>query len=46
MKTLLEGLYASVVDGSPPPISHREILLTSRIMDRIFEQVRTPACRE
>ena len=40
MRTLLEAFYASIADGHPAPISHGEILRTSRIMDRIFEQVR------
>jgi predicted dehydrogenase len=46
MKTLIEAFYASVADGTPPPLSHREILLTSRIMDRIFERTRPAAHRE
>lgn len=39
MKCLIESFYGSIAAGSPPPISYREILLTSRIMDAIFEQV-------
>ena len=40
MKYLIESFYDCVRDPSVPlPISHREILLTSRIMDAIFEQV-------
>jgi predicted dehydrogenase len=46
MKTLFEGFYASVADGAPPPLPHREILLTSRIMDRIFEQARAATHQE
>jgi predicted dehydrogenase len=39
LKTLIESFYASVADNAPLPISYKEILLTSRIMDKIFEQV-------
>jgi len=39
LKTLISLFYASVQDGGPPPLSQEEILLTSRIMDGIFEQI-------
>jgi predicted dehydrogenase len=39
MKYLIEGFYRSIVEGAPPPIPYREILLTSRIMDAIFVQL-------
>jgi predicted dehydrogenase len=39
MKYLIESFYRSIVDGTPPPIPFREILLTARIMDSIFEQL-------
>lgn len=39
MKNLIEGFYRSIADRAPPPIPYREILLTARIMDSIFEQV-------
>jgi predicted dehydrogenase len=39
MKYLIEAFYRSIVDGTPDPIPHREILLTARIMDKIFVQV-------
>jgi predicted dehydrogenase len=39
MKCLIESFYHSIVDDAPLPISYREILLTSRIMDAIFEQL-------
>ncbi len=39
MKCLIESFYNSVATGSPLPITYREILLTSRIMDSIFHQV-------
>jgi predicted dehydrogenase len=42
MKFLIESFYKSIVDGAPEPISHREILLTARIMDAIFAQIRDP----
>ena len=40
MKYLIEGFYRSITEGTPLPLSYREILLTSRIMDSIFEQLR------
>jgi predicted dehydrogenase len=39
MKYLIEGLYRSILEGTPEPISHREILLTAGIMDAIFAQL-------
>jgi len=39
MKYLIESFYRSIEDGTPDPIPHREILLTTRIMDMIFNQV-------
>ncbi len=39
MKYLIESFYRSVRDDAPLPISYREILLTARIMDSIFEQL-------
>ncbi len=39
MKYLIESFYRSIVDGTPPPIPYREILLTARIMDAIFAQL-------
>jgi hypothetical protein len=39
MKYLIESFYRSIREGAPLPISYREILLVSRIMDTIFEQV-------
>jgi predicted dehydrogenase len=40
MKYLIEAFYQCVQSGDSPPIPYREILLTSRIMDEIFEQLR------
>lgn len=40
MKFLIESFYRSIVDGTQTPIPYREILLTSRIMDGIFAQLR------
>jgi len=42
-KYLIESFYRSILDESPPPIPYREILLTTRIMDYIFSQVRLPS---
>jgi len=39
LKHLVERFYRSVLGDGPPPISYREILLTSRIMDAIFDQL-------
>jgi predicted dehydrogenase len=39
MKYLIEQFYRSILENGPPPIPYREILLTARIMDCIFEQV-------
>ena len=39
MKCLIESFYRAIVDDAAPPIPYREILLTSRIMDAIFEQL-------
>ena len=38
-RVLLKLFYQSIQKGTPPPISYREILLTARIMDSIFEQL-------
>jgi predicted dehydrogenase len=39
MKYLIESFYRSVREDAPVPIPYREILLTARIMDIIFEQL-------
>ena len=39
MKCLIESFYRSVETGAALPIRYREILLTARIMDAIFEQI-------
>lgn len=39
MKYLIESFYQSILEGSAVPIPYREILLTARIMDAIFEQI-------
>jgi len=41
MKYLVESFYRSIREDSPLPISYKEILLTAKIMDAIFEQVGT-----
>ena len=38
-KNLFKAFYRSITDDTPLPIPYREILLTSRIMDTIFEQI-------
>ncbi len=46
MKHLIESFYRSIVQGTPVPIPYREILLTAKIMDDIFDQLaarRTPS---
>lgn len=39
MTELIRRFYNSVGKGAPPPIPHREIVLTARIMDEIFAQI-------
>jgi predicted dehydrogenase len=39
MKYLIEAFYRSIREDAPVPIPYREILLTARIMDAIFEQM-------
>ena len=39
MKYLIESFYRSIREDAPVPIPYREILLTARIMDTIFEQL-------
>jgi predicted dehydrogenase len=39
MKELIERFHSSLPIDRPPPISYREILLTARIMDMLFEQI-------
>lgn len=39
MKFLIEAFYRSIEEDSEPPISYREIRLTSKIMDEIFFQL-------
>ena len=40
MKYLIESFYSSIREDTPVPIPYREILLTARIMDAIFDQLR------
>jgi predicted dehydrogenase len=39
MKNLIESFYRSILQDATVPIPYREILLTARIMDAVFEQV-------
>jgi predicted dehydrogenase len=39
MKRLIELFYFAILNRSPLPISHDEIIATSKIMDAIFEQI-------
>ncbi|MCD4692069.1 MAG: Gfo/Idh/MocA family oxidoreductase [Calditrichales bacterium] len=39
LKTLIESFYNSIASNASLPLSYREILLTSKIMDDIFAQV-------
>lgn len=39
MKCLIESFYRSITEGQSVPIPYREILLTARIMDSIFDQL-------
>jgi predicted dehydrogenase len=40
MQYLIETFYKSILEDAPLPIPYREILLTSKIMDDIFSQIR------
>jgi predicted dehydrogenase len=42
MKHLIESFYQSITEGTPVPIPYCEIVLTAKIMDRIFEQLHRP----
>jgi predicted dehydrogenase len=39
MRFLIESFYRSIREDAPLPISYREIVLTARIMESIFEQL-------
>lgn len=41
MKYLIESFYRSIVEDGPVPIPYREIILTARITDSIFDQLGT-----
>lgn len=45
MKYLIESFYRSITEGTPDPITHREILLTAKIMDSIFAQMDVQSTR-
>jgi predicted dehydrogenase len=38
MHKLVRSFYASIANEAPPPIPYREILLTTKIMDSVFQQ--------
>jgi len=40
LKVLIQSFYRSIRENAAVPIPYREILLTSRIMDSIFDQLR------
>jgi predicted dehydrogenase len=41
MKYLIESFYRAITVGGPLPVSYREIVLTARIMEAIFDQLAT-----
>lgn len=43
LKTLITSFYDSVAGNAPLPLSYREILLTTKIMDDIFSQLKCRA---
>jgi predicted dehydrogenase len=45
-RRLINAFYSSITQGTPPPISTREILLTAHIMDAIFAQLNSPAVQD
>jgi predicted dehydrogenase len=44
-KELIAAFYRSIAANAPVPISSREIILTARLMDSIFEQLRHSSCQ-
>jgi predicted dehydrogenase len=42
LKTLIESFYDSIAGNAPLPLSYREIILTSKLMDDIFAQIKDP----
>lgn len=40
LQNLVSAFYNSISNDAPLPLSYREIILTSKIMDKIFEQIR------
>lgn len=42
LKRLIESFYDSIAGNAPLPLSYKEILLTSKIMDKIFAQIKYP----
>jgi predicted dehydrogenase len=46
MRHLIKTFYSSICENAPLPIPHREILLTSRIMDAIFDQLNTGCLKD
>jgi len=45
MRYLIASFYQSIIRDTPPPIPYREILLTARIMDAIFDQLDATVAR-
>lgn len=43
LRTLIHSFHAAIAQDKPGPLSYREILLTAKIMDSIFCQVRKSA---
>jgi predicted dehydrogenase len=46
MKYLIESFYRSIQEGAPDPIPYPQILLTARIMDTIFAQLKAQLGRQ
>jgi len=48
LRTLISRFYDAIINNGPLPLSYREIILTSRIMDEIFNNIRksAPALQE
>lgn len=42
LRTLIRSFYNSIAGNAPLPLSYKEILLTSKIMDDIFAQTKDP----
>jgi predicted dehydrogenase len=43
MEALLRAFYASILEGGPPPILHRDIVRVAAMLEEIFRQIGRPS---